>query len=345
MTDKLRFGLIGCGGQGRYLSEALAMTGRAELAACADPSPEAREKTVALCGYEAAYADTGWMLAEVSPDAVIVATTHDQLQPAAMAALEAGAHVMVEKPMALNAGGGRALADAAKGANRKLMVGYTLRFLPERIHLKKLLDDGAIGEVVHVLAGQCIGSMGGWLGDPVRGGGPLLYIGTHVIDQVLWVVGQPAERVYAEVDFTESGVDASAQITIRFAGGAVAQVCTSQRIGGRYGWLDVIGSAGRLRAEWERPEVYVESQAIEAYRSPTLIRVPDGAQLPAPAPEARARVSGFRYVRSWMAELDEFISAIVEDRPPAVTGEDGIRVLEVTDAVIGSAASREPVGL
>ncbi len=345
MADKLRFGLIGCGGQGRYLSEALAMAGGAELAACADPNPEAVQRTIELCGYQQAYADTGEMLADASPDAVIVATTHDQLQPAAMAALEAGAHVMVEKPMALNAAGGRALVEAAAKADRKLMVGYTLRFLPERIQLKQLLDGGAIGEVVHVLAGQCIGGMGGWLGDPARGGGPLLYIGTHAIDQVLWVVDQPAERVFAEVDFTEAGVDASAQIVVRFAGGAVAQVCTSQRIGGRYGWLDVVGSAGRLRAEWERPEVYVESQTIEAYREPTLIRVPDGAHLPAPAPEAQARVTGFRYVRSWAAELGEFIAAIVDDRPPAVTGEDGVRVLEITDAVFESANSGEPVEL
>jgi predicted dehydrogenase len=343
MADKLRFGLIGCGGQGRYLSEALAITGRAELTACADPNPEAVRKAVDLCGYRQAYPDAGEMLAQASLDAVIVATTHDQLQPAAMAALEAGVHAMVEKPMALNAAGGRALVEAAKKADRKLTVGYTLRFLPERIQLKKLLDDGAIGDVVHVLAGQCIGSMGGWLGDPERGGGPLLYIGTHVIDQVLWVANQPAERVHAEVDFTESGVDAGAHITIRFAGGVAAQVCTSQRIGGRYGWLDVIGSAGRLRAEWERPEVYVESQVVDAYRNPTLIRVPDGAHLPAPVPEARARLSGFRYVRSWAAELGEFIAAIVEDRPPAVTGEAGVRVLEITDAVLESARLGEPV--
>ena len=327
MADKLRFGLIGCGGQGRYLSEALAMTGQAELTACADPSAEAREKTVALCGYKLVDEDPAQMLAHAPVDAVIVATTHDQLQPCAMAAVEAGKHVLVEK------------------ANRKLMVGYTLRFLPERLHLKKLLDDGAIGDTVHVLAGQMIGAIGGWLGDPATGGGPLLYIGTHVIDQVLWVVDRPAERVYAEVDFTETGVDASAQITVRFADGVVAQVCTSQRMGGRYGWLDVIGSAGRLRAEWERPEVYVESQTIDGYRSPTVIRVPEGAYQPAPSSEAQARVSGFRYVRSWAAELSEFIAAINEDRPPAVTGEDGVRVLQISDAVFESARSGRPVAL
>lgn len=345
MADKLRFGLIGCGGQGRYLSEALAMTGQAELVACADPNPEARDKTVALCGYQAAYGDMGEMLAEAPVEAVIVATTHDQLQPCAMAAVEAGKHVLVEKPMALNAADGRALVKAAEKADRKLMVGYTLRFLPERLHLKKLFDEGAVADPVHVLAGQCIGGMGGWLGDPATGGGPLLYIGTHVIDQVLWVVDRPAERVYAEVDFTESGVDAGAQITIRFADGVVAQVCTSQRMGGRYGWLDVIGSAGRLRAEWERPEVYVESQTIDAYRSPTVIRVPEGAHQPAPSADAQARVSGFRYVRSWAAELSEFIAAINEERPPVITGEDGLRVLQITDAVFESARSGKPVAL
>jgi predicted dehydrogenase len=345
MGDPLRFGLIGSGSQGRYLSEALAMTGQASLVACADPSPEARAAAARECGWGAAYSDYRELLAQAPVDAVIVATVHDQLQPAARAAVQAGKHLFVEKPMALNAADGEALVQAARAAGRRLMVGFTLRFMPERILMKRLLDVGAIGEVVHVVAGQLIGAIGGWLGDPAHGGGPLLYIGTHVLDQVLWVVDRRAERVHAEVEWADSGVDAGAAVTIRFAGGVTAQVLSSQRMGGRYGWLDLIGTAGRLRVEWESGELYIESGTMDAYRHPTRIEVPRTAYLPAPGPDARPRLSGVSYVRNWMAEMTEFIAAIREDRDPTVTGEDAVRVLRITDAVFASARSGAPVAL
>ncbi|MBM4084099.1 MAG: Gfo/Idh/MocA family oxidoreductase [Planctomycetes bacterium] len=346
MADKVRFGLIGSGGQGRYLSDALILGGKADLVACADPNPAAAETAVQQCGYKRAYADTREMLAKEALDAVIVATVHDQLKPCAMLAVQAGKHVMVEKPMALTAADGRELVAAARKAGVRLMVGYTLRFMPERILMKKLLAQGAVGEVVHVTAGQLIGGMGGWLGEKARGGGPLFYIGTHVLDQVLWVVGRKAQRVYAEVTPKGTGgVEADALFTIRFEGGAVAQVCTSQRMGGRYGWLDVIGSGGRMRAEWESNALYVESRTLEAYRNATTIAVPPDAYLPKLAPNARVNIVGFRYVRVWAAELLEFIAAIQESRDPSCSGEDGVRVLEVCDAVFESGRTGKAVQL
>ena len=246
MSDRIKIGLIGCGSQGRYLSEAAAVTGQAELSACADVLPEAASRAVKLTGYQEAYDSAEDMLDKADIEAVLVATSHDQLQPLAMAAVEAGKHVLVEKPMALNAADGQTLVDAAKKAKVNLMVGYSLRFQPERIRVKQLLDQGAVGDVAHVLAGQCIGSMGGWLGKRDFGGGPLLYVGVHCLDYVLWTVDRPVQRVFAEVHMKEgedTDVEADAMFTIRFDGGVVAQVVTSQRMGGRYGWYDAIGSS------------------------------------------------------------------------------------------------------
>lgn len=344
MTDLLKFGLIGSGSQGRYLSEALAMTGRAELVACADPKPEATELAMSICGYQKAYSDYNEMLSEEGLDAVIVATIHDQLQPAALAAARAGKHVLVEKPMALNAAAGRELVAATRDAGTKLMVGYTLRFMPERILMRRLLDEGAIGEVVHVGGGQLIGSMGGWLGDPAHGGGPLYYIGAHIIDQVLWAAGRPVERVYGEIDWTEEGgVEAGVELTIRFEGGCLGHVCTSQKLGGRYGWLDVMGAGGRMRAEWESHDLLIQSNSIPEYGNLTRIHVPAEAHMPPLSPGIKAQMSGVKYIRIWMAELTEFVNAIEEDREPCVTGEDGVRVLEVIDAAFEAGRTGKPV--
>ncbi len=347
MSDKMKIGLIGCGSQGRYLSEAAAATGQAELLACADLKPEAASNAVKLTGYQEAYDSAEELLDKADVDAVIVATIHDQLQPMAMAAIQAGKHVLVEKPMALNAADGQALVDAAKKAKRNLMVGYSLRFQAERIRVKQLLDQGAVGDMAHVIAGQCIGNMGGWLGQRGHGGGPLLYVGVHCLDFVLWTVGLPVQRVFAEVnmkDGEDTDVEADAMFTIRFDGGVVAQVVTSQRMGGRYGWYDAIGSAGRVRTEWESPNIFVESRNLPEYSLPTTIEVPATYGHPPHEREAVSRLNSYKYIRTWAAELSEFITSIREARPPLVSGEDGVRVLQVCDAVFASADSGQTVG-
>jgi predicted dehydrogenase len=342
----VRFGLIGCGYQGRYLSEALALAGWGEFAACADINAEALVTTAQRCGYRDTYSDYQRMLERDDIEAVIVATTHDQLQPAALAAAQAGKHVFVEKPMALNAAKGRELVAAARQAGVRVMIDYTMRFMPARLLMKQLLDAGAIGEVVHIAAGQLIGTMGGWLADPAHGGGPVLYIGAHVLDQVLWVAGRPAERVFAEVNRPKAdGVEASALATIRFAGGAVGQVCCSSQLGGRYGWLDVFGTAGRMHAEWESHTLTIQSEAVDAYRDLTHIDVPVDAGLPPMDGFTKVSVVAHYYIRAWAGAMAEFVAAISEDRDPSVTGEDGVRVLEVTDAIFASGRSGQAVDL
>ena len=343
MSERPRFGLIGCGAQGRYLSEALALTGQAELVACADVDPEAAGAAAKLCGYREVYAGAEEMLAKAELDAAIVATTHDELQPCGMAVVQAGKHLFVEKPMALNAADGEVLVRAGREAGVRMMVGYTLPFLATRVRMKELLQAGAVGEMAHIFAGQIIGSIGGWLAEPERGGGPLFYIGTHVIYQVLDVVTGEAQRVYAEVTRTDTGVDRECLFTVCFEGGVVAQIATSQRLGGRYGWIDVLGSAGRVRSEWENDEVFVQSTALEAYREPTMVRVSEDTVGPRVELGDRASLTGFKYVRSWADEFTEFVAAIREDRDPCVTGEDGVRVLAITDAVFESERTGRPV--
>ena len=344
MSDAIKLGLIGCGGQGGYLSEAAAISGRAELLACADIEIERAERFAGQFGYAEAFGNTAEMLDEADIEAVIVATSHDHLQPAAMDAVRAGKHALVEKPMALTAGAGRELVDAAQKADVRLMCGYTLRFLPERREMRRLLEDGAVGGVTHVLSGQLIGAMGGWLADRTRGGGPLYYVGSHALDFLLWMAGAEVESVYADINWAaDASVETDVSIAIRFDNGILGQLLTSQRMGGRYGWCDVIGTAGRLRAEWENEEVFVQSQAMSEYANATRIEVPANAHHPQYAREASARLNGFKYVRSWAAEFTEFADAIHEGREPSVSGEDAVRALEVIDAAFESDETGEPV--
>lgn len=341
----LRFGLIGCGSQGGYLCEALRVAGGGELVACADVREEAAARAAEQFGFGETYADYREMLAQAELDAVVVATTHDHLQPAALTAVRAGRHVFVEKPMALTVAEGRELVDAARAADVRLMVGYALRYKADRRKLKQLVTDGAVGEVRHVTVGQLIGGVGGWLADPQRGGGPLYYIGSHVIDQVLWLIDDPIERVYAEIDQPAGEVERDALMTIKFAGGQVAQVTCAQRFGGRYGWLDVLGTKGRIRSEWESHRLTVESQVIPEYRHLTHLDVPVDAYLPKLDVTAPATLVTHFYIRMWAAEMAEFVAAVEAGADPPVTGEDGVRVLSVIEAAFASARSGGPVAV
>ncbi len=334
MDDPIRLGLIGCGGQGGYLSEAAAITGRCDLVACADIDAERAEEFAEQFGYAEWFGNAAEMLDESDVEAVMVATPHDALSENASDAAEAGKHVLVEKPMAQTPRGARYLVEAARENDVRLMCGYTLRFLPERQEMRRLLDEGAVGEVTHVTSGQLIGPLSGWLADTGRGGGPMKYVGSHALDFLMWMAGAPVNEVYAHVNFAEDGsVETDVSVSIHFEGGIMGQLLTSQRMGGRYGWCDVIGTAGRLRTEWESDELYVESRTMPEYANPTRIKVPQSAHHPDYARDAAARLTGFKYVRSWAAEITEFADAIREGRDPSVSGEDALRVVEVMEAI------------
>jgi len=99
-----------------------------------------------------------------------------------------------------------------------------------------------------------------------------------------------------------------------------------------------------MRSEWESDVLYVHSKNIDTYRHPMHIRVPQESYYPVSL-EAQSSVVAAKYINVWAAELCEFANSIVENREPAVTGEDGVRVLDIIDAAFESARTGQPVDL
>jgi predicted dehydrogenase len=331
MTNKLRIGLIGAGRMGRYISPFVKEVGAFELAAAADVSEEARAKAVADCGYGASYADYGQMLVREPLDCVLIATPPHLMSECCLAAIAARKHVFVEKPMALNQHEAAAVVAAARAAHVKVIVGYCLRYAAVRTTMKDLLGQGAVGEITAVVVGKGSGPLHtGWHGDPKRGGGQMLMLGCHIIDQILWILNSPVERVYAEVVFCkDTGTDETTVGTLRFANGVHAELLVSQDVGSGFDYLEVLGSAGRVRSDWwPTNSLYIHSTALPAYKNPTTIIIP-----------------GDPAKGMYTAELREFAAAIREDREPAVSGEDGLRTLQVIDAAFESAREGHPVEL
>ena len=329
VVPPLRFGLIGCGQQGRRLVTALAEVPGTQLAACSDTDPGALNS---IPGENLArFADYQTMLHQTELDAVIVATLHSALAGATLAALERGNHTFCEKPMATTAADARSVVDAAGRSGVNLMVGYIQRFDPLRQRLKEYLECGAFGQLAYVVAGK-----GGppleraWQHSRAQGGGQLLWVGSHLIDQLHWLLGRRVKRVFAEIRRApHTGTDLTTVATLRFEDGLGAHFDCSSQADDVYDYVEPVGVAGRGRSEW-RPHygLKVQSRRVPSYASP-----PELALTP-PTLE-----------RSCVAELTEFANSIREVRQPCVTGDDALHVLEVLDAITLSADSGQAVTL
>ncbi|MDQ6673511.1 MAG: Gfo/Idh/MocA family oxidoreductase [Chloroflexota bacterium] len=329
MVETLRFGLIGCGQQGRQLVTALKTVAATRLIACSDPDPTSLRS---VAGADVArYADYRAMLDQAELDAVLVATTHSALADATMAVVDRGRHAFCEKPLATSARSAWCVVDAARRTNVNLMVGYIQRFDPLRRQMKAILEGGALGTLSHVVAGK--GGppfQGGWHLSRAHGGGQLLWVGSHLTDQLHWLLGRRVERVFAEIQRSPAnGTDLTTVATLRLEGGLLAHLDCSSAADDVYDYIEAVGLEGHARSEW-RPDyrLIVQSQRIPGYETPRGL-----AQAP------------LTIEAGCIAELSEFASSIREARPPAVTGEDAVRVLVVLDAIVLSAESGQPVTL
>jgi predicted dehydrogenase len=263
---------------------------------------------------------------EGSIDAVLVATPHDELARNALTAIHAGKHVMIEKPMAMNAAEAQRVEFASSTAGVTCMVGYSLRFSTGR-YLHDLLSDGHAGTIQAVSGSIGVPPMNrGWMSTPEHGGGPLLYVGCHVVDFVLWLTGARPMSVYAEMRRrSDTGTDELSAIQLQLANGVIAQLLVSQTQPA-FGYdVRVYGTSGDVSLRSRnlfQPELEAFSTATQAFRNPVTIR-----------PVLR----GDAISTMLLPELDEFAQSIFEARPPAITAADGLLVLQVLDAVVESA--------
>jgi predicted dehydrogenase len=265
---------------------------------------------------------------------VLIATPHDELANSSLAAIRAGKHVMVEKPMAMSAAEAREVEGAASKAGVACMVGYSLRFSTGK-YVFDLLEAGHAGDVQAASGSIGLPPMNrGWMGTTEHGGGPLLYVGCHIVDFALWFTGAEPASVYAEIRRrADTGTDELSAIQLQLTNGAVAQLLVSQ-MQPAFGYdLRIYGTSGDIGLRGRnlfQAELEVFSTVTPAFRDPAIVR-----------PILRGDAISTMLV----PELEEFARAIFESRPPAITAADGRRVLQVLDAVAESARVGAPVGI
>jgi predicted dehydrogenase len=192
----VRFGLIGAGSitRGSHIPS-LRQIGEARLVAVCDQREEVARRVAEEESIEHVFSGYRDLLKLKSVDAVIVATPNAFHAPISIEALNAGKHVLCEKPMAVSEKEAGAMVRAAEKSGRVFMLALNNRFKAESRFLKNYIERGEIGRIYYARAAfvRRRGSPGGWFSQrKYSGGGPLIDLGVHILDLILWLMGYPA---------------------------------------------------------------------------------------------------------------------------------------------------------
>ncbi|MCM3785726.1 Gfo/Idh/MocA family oxidoreductase [Neobacillus mesonae] len=195
MNKQLRTAIIGCGGIafGKHLPS-LSKIEETHIVAFCDLISERAEKAKAEFGQPEAkvYTDYTELLQDESIDVIHVLTANDTHAEISIAAMKAGKHVMCEKPMAKLADDAKRMAATAKETGKKLTIGYNNRYRSDSMTLKKIVQDGTLGDIyyakAHAIRRRGVPTWGVFLDGEKQGGGPLIDIGTHALDLTLWLM-------------------------------------------------------------------------------------------------------------------------------------------------------------
>jgi predicted dehydrogenase len=195
MSKKLRVAIIGCGGiaNGKHLPS-LKKLEQVEMVAFCDIEVKKAEKAAIEYGTPeaAVYKNYKQLLEDESIDVVHVLTPNISHAEISIAAMEAGKHVMCEKPMAKTSEEAKLMVETAERTGKKLTIGYNNRFRPDSQYLHNVCKQGDLGEVyyarAHAIRRRAVPTWGVFLDEEKQGGGPLIDIGTHALDLTLWMM-------------------------------------------------------------------------------------------------------------------------------------------------------------
>ncbi len=349
----IKVGIIGASFARDAYLPALAHIDGAEVVALASGRLERARKAAAPHGIANVHDDWQAMLEAHDLDLVCIATPTVLHKPMTLAALKRGAHVLCEKPTAMNAGEARAMLDAARAAGRLHMIDHELRFNPNRMRVAELIADGTLGEIRHVNIANIGASWnnpagrprGDWWSDAAQGGGRLGANGSHQTDMLRWWLGEPASVVGEALTLVPDRIDPTtgegwtataddlSWFALRMQSGALAHVFMSGVAATNVGNdTQIFGSKATLWLSNSDERLWLQKAG-------------EGAATEITMPDPNAGLPGLNkgiWNVSVLPALREFCAAIAEGRELArgATFVDGLRNQMVLDAVVASTASR-----
>ena len=313
--------IVGCGLIGGKRAAAL---GPARLVACADLD---RGRADALAARHRAIAGSvDDVLRRDDVEVVVVAATNDALAPLAIAALEAGKHVIVEKPAARSVAELDRIAAAATRVHRLVRVGFNHRYHPALQQARALVDAGQLGPLMFLRGryghGGRVGYDREWRADPAKsGGGELIDQGVHVIDLARWFLGDfTSVDGFAATYFWDMPVDDNAFLTLRTASGAGAFLHVSCTEWKNLFSLEIYGRTGKIAIDGLGGSYGVER--LTFYK-----------MLPEMGPPETTAWEYPRGDQSWALEWAEFLDDIRLDRTPSAGLAEARAALDVVATI------------
>ncbi len=348
LPQTIGVGIIGAGGIARGVHiPGYQKLENVEVVAVADPVAASRDAAIEL-GVATAFADYREMLERDDIQVISVTTPNFMHAEATIAALEAGKHVLCEKPLAMNTQEGEAMVEAARRTGNNLMCGFHYRFTPEVQCLKKFAAAGSFGDMyytrVQALRRRGIPGWGLFINKEKNGGGPLIDIGVHMLDSAMHVLGYPkvvavsgqtyqkfgkrgdVVGLFGQWDYKNFTVEDLASAYVRFENGAtlvlessfVAEMEESEKMG-----FQIFGDKGGA-------EYNSNSGSLKMFREEhmTLLDL-----TPKFLPKG---------VQAHHAQIASFVESVRNDTPVFTPGEEALSITRIIEAIYQSSeAGRE----
>jgi predicted dehydrogenase len=339
----IKVGIIGAGGiaRGAHIPSYQRLKDVEIMAVC-DINEEAAKQAAKDFNIPRVFSDYNDLLKLRELDAVSVCTPNAFHAPATIAALNAGKHVLCEKPMALNAKEGKAMVDAAKKNKKLLQVGFHMRFEAGSQLLKRFIEVGELGEIYYAraifLRRRGIPSWGVFTRKDLQGGGALVDIGVHILDLVIWLMGSPKPVSVSGMACTKFGnregivnpwgkwdvkkfdVDDFAVAFVKFNTGAGLILETSWAANvDNPGSSMILGTEGGCQLD--PPKIYKQQRDTLVDLTPIVPRGEEGHN----------------------AEVRRFIEAIREGLPSPVPGEEALEINKIMDGIYESSETGREV--
>jgi len=345
----LRVAFIGSGGIAGAHMRYLSKMDDVEMVAVADISKPSMAQRQEEFGIEGAFTDYHKMLRDVKPDAVSVCTPNGLHAAASIAASNAGADVLVEKPMAMTAAEAQKMITAAKTAKRKLVIGFQYRYDAKTKFIKDAVDAGRMGKVVYgriqALRRRGVPNWGVFGRKDLQGGGPLIDIGVHALEMTHFVMGSPKPVAASGSIFTYLGDKKSDVVSqwpnwdhknytvedlavgqIRFDNGAVISIEASFAAHiEKEAWnFTLMGE--KAGASWDPPGLFSDEGGYMMNSQPNWL--PSG-------PNADA----------FGMKMRNFVEHCLYNKPTMAPAEHGLMVQKMLDGIYASAEKGREVAI
>jgi UDP-N-acetylglucosamine 3-dehydrogenase len=320
----LRAVVIGVGAMGRHHARVYNELEDVELVAVAD-ADRARAEKEARRFRVPAYDDYLRMLDEVGADLVSIAVPTSLHCQVALAALDAGAHVLVEKPIAASIDEGQQMIQRAAERNRVLTVGYIERFNPAVVELKRRLHRGELGTIFSINARR-LGTFPTRISDV----GVTLDLATHELDVMRYLLESEVSRLYAETQRNlHTSREDKVSALLRFENGVVGLLEVDWLTPTKVRELSVTGERGMFVLNYVTQDLYFyeNAEVVDSWGVLQLLRgVTEGNMV-------RLRINKQEPLR---LEIEAFVRAVIGGSEPVIGGEDGLWALRLAHRLVES---------